>query len=269
MSSLRVLAAFIRRDFRIHMSYRLSFVLQMSTIFFFLALYYFLSRIVDQQEFASRQDITSNYFGYVAVGLALLSILQVGLSSFSQKMREEQTTGTFEALMATPTSPSLVVLSSAVYDLLRSTAFASILLGTAILLFGLKLDTDIGSLGLGVLALVGCLALFASLGVAVAAATVVFKQTAALSGMIVSGLALLSGTYFPTDVLPGWLQQIADILPFTWGFDVVRASLLGGDVELSRLAGLYGSAMILLPLAVFGFTIAVGRARRTGTLAQY
>jgi len=269
MSSLRVLAAFIRRDFRIHTSYRLSFVLQMSTIFFFLTLYYFLSRIVDKEKFASHQDITSNYFGYVAVGLALLSILQVGLSSFSQKMREEQTTGTFEALMATPTSPSLVVLASAVYDLLRSTAFASILLTTAILLFGLKLDTDIGSLGVGVVALVGCLALFASLGVVVAAATVVFKQTAALTGMIVSGLALLSGTYFPTDVLPGWLQQIADILPFTWGFDEVRASLLGGDVHAGRLAGLYGSALVLLPMAVLAFTIAVGRARRTGTLAQY
>ena len=124
MSSLRVLAAFILRDFRIHTSYRLSFVLQLSTIFFFLTLYYFLSRIVDQEEFASHQDISGSYFGYAAVGLALLSILQVGLSSFSQKMREEQTTGTFEALMATPTSPSLVVLASAVYDLLRSTAFA-------------------------------------------------------------------------------------------------------------------------------------------------
>ncbi len=269
MSSLRVLGAFIRRDFRIHTSYRLGFVLQMSTIFFFLTLYYFLSRIVDQDKFASHQDITDNYFGYVAVGLALLSILQVGLSSFSRKMREEQTTGTFEALMATPTSPSLVVLASAVYDLLRSTAFASVLLGTAVLVFGLKLDTDISALGLGVLALVGCLALFASLGVVVAAATVVFKQTTALSGMIVSGLALLSGTYFPTDVLPGWLQQIADILPFTWVFDVVRASLLGGHVEATRLAGLFGSAVILLPLAVFSFTVAVRRARSTGTLAQY
>jgi ABC-2 type transport system permease protein len=269
VSRLRVVTAFIRRDFRIHTSYRLSFVLQMSTIFFFLTLYYFLSRIVDQKEFAARQDISGDYFGYAAVGLALLSILQVGLSSFSSKMREEQTTGTFEALMAAPTSPSLVVLSSAVYDLLRSTAFAFVLLGTAIVLFGLHLDTDLGSLGVSAVALVGCLTLFASLGVAVAAFTVIFKQTAALSGMVVSGLALLGGVYFPIDVLPGALQTLAKILPFTWGLDVVRASLLGGNVDPAQLAGLFGSAAILLPIAVLGFTRAVRRARRTGTLAQY
>lgn len=269
MKGLRVLAAFIRRDFRIHTSYRLSFVLQMSTIFFFLALYYFLSKIVDQEQFSASQDITGDYFSYAAVGLALLSILQVGLSSFSQKMREEQTTGTFEALMATPTSPSLVVLASAVYDLLRSTAFAFVLLTTAAILFGLKLDTDPASLAVALVALIGCLGLFASLGVAVAACTVIFKQTAALAGMVVSGLALLSGVYFPTDVLPEALQKVAAIIPFTWGLDVTRAALLGGDVDPAKLAGLFGSALVLLPIAVFGFTRSVRRARWTGTLAQY
>ena len=192
MSTLRVIAEFIRRDFRILTSYRLSFVLQMSTIFFFLALYYFLSKIVDEEQFAASQDINADYFSYAAVGLALLSILQVGLSSFSQKMREEQTTGTFEALMATPTSPSLLVLASAVYDLLRSTAFAFVLLTTAVILFGLQLDTDPASLAVAAVALIGCLGLFASLGVA-GAADGDFKQTAALAGMVVSGLALLSG----------------------------------------------------------------------------
>ena len=269
MSSLRVVAAFIRPDFRIHTSYRLSFVLQMSTIFFFLALYYFLAQIVDQEEFAASQDISGSYFDFAAVGLALLSILQVGLSSFSQKMREEQTTGTFEALMASPTSPSLVVLASALYDLLRSTVFAFVLLGTAVVLFGLQLDTDPASLSVAAAALVGCLALFASLGVAVAACTVIFKQTAALAGMVVSGLALLSGVYFPTDVLPAALQKVAEILPFTWGLDVVRAALLGGNVDHAQLAGLFGSAAVLLPIAVLGFTAAVRRARQTGTLAQY
>ena len=269
MSTLRVIAAFIRRDFRIHTSYRLSFVLQMSTIFFFLALYYFLSKIVDEEQFAASQDLNADYFSYAAVGLALLSILQVGLSSFSQKMREEQTTGTFEALMASPTSPSLLVLASAVYDLLRSTAFAFVLLTTAVILFGLQLDTDPASLAVAAVALIGCLALFASLGVAVAACTVIFKQTTALAGMVVSGLALLSGVYFPTDVLPEALQKVAAIIPFTWGLDVVRAALLGGTVDTAQLVGLFGSAAVLLPFAVLGFTSSVRRARKTGTLAQY
>lgn len=73
--------------------------------------------------------------------------------------------------------------------------------------------------------------------------------------------------YFPIDVLPDGLRQVAEILPCTWGFDVVRAALLGGDVDPAQLAGLYASAAVLLPIAVLGFT--VRRAHRTGTLAQY
>jgi ABC-2 type transport system permease protein len=87
--------------------------------------------------------------------------------------------------------------------------------------------------------------------------------------MVITGLALLGGVYFPIEVFPEPLEQLARILPFTWGLDVLRASLLGGHVDPVQLAGLFGSAALLLPLALLGFTAAVRRARRTGTLAQY
>ena len=119
------------------------------------------------------------------------------------------------------------------------------------------------------MALAGCLGLFASLGVAVAAFTVVFKRTTALLGMVVTCLALLGGVYFPIEVFPEPLERLANAIPFTWGVDVLRASLLGGDVDPAQLAGLFGSAALLLPLALVGFSAAVRRARQTGTLAQY
>ena len=70
-------------------------------------------------------------------------------------------------------------------------------------------------------------------------------------------------------MLPDPIEWVASALPFTWGLDVFRASLLGGDVDPAQLAGLFASAMLLLPLALLVFTAAVKRARRTGTLAQY
>jgi ABC-2 type transport system permease protein len=106
-------------------------------------------------------------------------------------------------------------------------------------------------------------------GVAVAAFTVLFKRTTALLGMVISGLALLGGVYFPIDVFPEPLQTLANALPFTWGLDVLRGSLLGGNVDPLQLVGLLGSALVLLPPALLGFTLAIGRARRTGSLAQY
>ena len=266
---MNVVAAFLRRDFRIDTSYRASFALRSFSILFFLALYFYLSRIVDESELATREHLSGGYFGYAAVGLALLSVLQVGLASFSRKLREEQTTGTFEALMAAPASPSLIVLSSALYDLIRALFFALVMIGAAVALFGLKLELQPASLGVATVTLVGALALFAAVGVAVAAFTVIFKQTAALLGMVVSVLALLGGVYFPISLLPGPIEQVATILPFTWALDVLRASLLGGDIRGLQVAGLFVSAMLLLPAALVGFRLAVRRAQRTGTLAQY
>jgi ABC-2 type transport system permease protein len=269
LSTLGIVAAFLRRDYRINVSYRASFAFQGVSILLQVALFFYLSQVVNEAHFSAQQGLTGGYFGYAAVGLALLTMVQVSLSSYSYKLREEQTTGTFEALMATPRSPSLLVLSGAVYDLIRATVTGLVLIAAAVVIFGLRLALDPESIGLALVALVGCLGLFASLGVVVAAFTVVIKRATALLAMMVSGLALLGGVYFPIDVLPAPLEQLAKLLPFTWALDVVRAALLGGDVDPAQLAGLFGSVAVLLPVALWGFTLAVRRARRTGTLSQY
>jgi ABC-2 type transport system permease protein len=269
LSNLAVVAAFLRRDLRINVSYRAAFAFQGVSILLQVALFFYLSHIVNGKHFAEQEGLTGGYFGYAAVGLALLTMVQVSLSSYSYKLREEQTTGTFEALMATPRSPSLIVLSGAIYDLIRATITGLVLIAAAVVIFGLRLALDPESLGLALIALLGCLGLFASLGVVVAAFTVVIKRATALLGMMIAGLALLGGVYFPISVLPAPLEQLANILPFTWALDVVRAALLGGDVDPAQLAGLYAAVAVLLPIALFGFTLAVKRARRTGTLSQY
>ena len=269
MSLLRVLAAFVRRDWRIDLSYRATFVLRLLATVLSLALFYYLSRVIDDAQFAAREDLDTGYFGYVAVGLSLLRIVQVGLASFSRKLRDEQTTGTFEALMATPASPGAIILSSAVYDIARATLDGLLLMAAAIVIFGLDIHAGVGSILVAIVALVGCVGLFASLGVAVAALTVIFKRTTVLLGLVLTALALLGGVYFPIEVMPEPLEAIAKAVPFTWGLDVVRAALLGGDVDPAQLAGLFGSVAILLPLALLAFRGSIWRARRTGSLAQY
>jgi ABC-2 type transport system permease protein len=268
LSTLSVVGAFLSRDFRINISYRASFALQTLATVFQLALFYFLSRVVDEAEFTG-QGLTGGYFAYAAVGLVVLTIVQVSVGSFALKLREEQMTGTFEALVATPISPSLMVLSSAVYDLIRATVSGLVLLGAAVAIFGLRLDLNPASIGTAVAALVGCLGLFASLGVAVAALTVVFKRMTGLVGMLFALLGLLAGVYFPIEVLPAPLERVANALPLTWGLDVLRASLLGGEVDAGQLGGLFVSGALLLPVALLGFSAAVRRARQTGTLGQY
>lgn len=265
-----VLAAFIRRDWRIDLSYRAAFGLRAVSLLLSLALFYYLGRVVDDSAFTDQgYSDTAGYFGYVAIGLATFTVIQTSLISFSRKLREEQTTGTFEALMTTPASPSVIILSSAAYEIIRATIDGLLILLAAVVIFGLDLDIDPGGVAVALVTLAAALALFASLGVAVAALTVLFKRTTALLTLIMSAIALLSGVYFPVDVLPGWLQTVADVIPFTWTLDLLRASLLGGDVDAGRLIGLVASVVVLLPLALSFFGWTLRRAKRTGSLALY
>ena len=94
------------------------------------------------------------------------------------------------------------MLSSAVYDMIRATVTGLLLIAAAVAIFGLRLDLDPASIGVATVALVGCLALFTSLGVAVAAFTIVFKRGTMLLALVVTALALLGGVYFPIEVLP-------------------------------------------------------------------
>jgi AraC family transcriptional activator of pobA len=56
----------------------------------------------------------------------------------------------------------------------------------------------------------------------------------AREGYEVAARALLGGVYFPIELLPGPIQAVAELLPFTWGLEVMRGALLGAEVERCR-----------------------------------
>ncbi len=264
---LTTFSAFIRRDWISARSYRLPFVVELTSNVFGLVLFYYLSRLVDRVG-VHGQGLQQGYFAFAIVGQALLRIVQSGLGSFAGKLRTEQTTGTLEALLAAPAPPSLLILASAAYDMLFAWTSAAVLLAGAILL-GMDLHVSVASAAGLLVAVPAVVVLFVALGVAVAAFIMVFKQGASLLVLITSGLALLGGVYFPVELFPGPLRAVADALPFTWGLDVLRTGLLLGDVKVARLLLLVISAACALPASLWLFRAAVNSARRSGTLAQY
>jgi ABC-2 type transport system permease protein len=261
-------AAFVRRDWNIARSYRLQFALDLASIPLSLALFLFLSRLIDTSGFPAEGDLQQGYFAFAAVGLSVLRMVQTSLTSFSSKLRSEQTSGTFEALLASPVSPSVVVLGSASFEILRALVAGLVTLGVAVL-FGVRFNVGPGSVVGILVGLPALMATFAAVGVAVAACAVIFKQITALLALITTGIALLAGIYFPTDVLPGVLKVVAEALPFTWGIDVLRSALLQGELASTRLGMLVGFAVVSLPLSLWFFSLSIDRARREGSLTQF
>jgi ABC-2 type transport system permease protein len=269
VSSLALATAVMRRDWRIALSYRGAYLLELVSLLLFLALFYYLGRLVDDGELASGEGLDGDYFAFAAVGIAVFRVAQMSLSSFSRKLREEQTTGTFEALMSAPVSSSAIVLASSAYDLARGVISGLVVLAAAVVVFGVELDADPGSVAVAVLTLIGAIGLCAALCAALAALIVWLQRATALLGLALAALGLLGGVYFPPEVLPQPLEAIAEALPFTWAVEAVRDALLGGDVDAAQVAGVFAAAAVLLPAALVGFAAAVRHARRTGTIASY
>jgi ABC-2 type transport system permease protein len=270
MAAAAAFAAFLRRDWTVARSYRLTFALNLWSSLFSLLLFFYLAKLVDEGSLGEGRDLFAHgFFAFVILGIALLQVVQTALNSFAGRVRQEQTTGTLEALLATPTSPSLIVLASAAYELLRALVQGLITLIAAVLIFGLHLEAGPAEIAVSIAALAAVIPIFAALGVVVAAFTVAFKQTLGITGVISSALGLLGGVYFPVDVLPGALETLGRALPFTWALDVIRSALLIGEIELVPLAGVVAAAPVALGGALLVFRLALDRARRDGSLAQY
>lgn len=262
------LAAFLRRDWKVARSYRFQFVLDLCVVPLSLALFYFLARLVEPGRLPADADLEQGYFSYAAVGLVVVRMVQTALTSFATKLRTEQISGTFETLLSSPVSSSVVVLGSAAFELLRALAGGLATLAVAAL-FGLRIEPGLELAAAVVVGLPALVATFAAVGVIVAAFAVVVKQITALLGLATGVLGLLAGAYFPIELLPGPLRVAANLLPFTWGVDVLRAALLRNEVAAGRLVSLVAFAVVSLPLSLWLFRWAVDRARRGGTVTQF
>ena len=82
--------AFLRRDFSLALSYRLSFLLQIGGIFFSIAIFFFLSELFGSAIAPQLVEYGGNYFSFVLIGLAFTGFLGLSLSSFAESIREGQ-----------------------------------------------------------------------------------------------------------------------------------------------------------------------------------
>lgn len=261
-------AAFVRRDFLTALSYRLPFVIDTFSSAFQLALFFYLSRIVDRADISGGADLTVGYFPFVVVGLVMMRIIDTALRSFSDKLRNEQAMGTFEVLIATPTRLTTLVVGSAAYNLLYGVASGLVMLLVA---FGIGLTVHVSpaTAFVAFAGLVASLGFFMAVGMVVAAFIVVFKQGSAVLGMATQLLGLAGGAYFPITLFPEPLEVLARANPLTWSLEILRGALLADTLLWPQLALLAGTAVILLPVALTVLRAAIDRARAQGTLAQY
>jgi ABC-2 type transport system permease protein len=268
--TLHITMAFLRRDYLSEASYRVSFIMQFIGIFMSIGIYYFIAQLIGQTPVPELEVYGGDYFSFVLIGVAFSGYFGTGLTSFAQSLRQAQSSGTMEAMLATPINLSTMILSSSLWQYLMTTIRVLVYLLLGSLLVTEELVN--ANYPAALLVLVLSILVFSSLGILAASFIMVIKRGDPVTWIFSTLNGLLGGVYFPVSMFPEWLQWISALLPTTYALHAMRLALLQGaqasELWLDLLA-LCLFCLVLTPLSLLAFRYAVRQAKIDGSLTHY
>jgi len=189
--------------------------------------------------------------GLMGVMLTMTMIIITGLAITRERER-----GTMENLLSTPVHPGEVITGKIVPYIMVGYVQVVLVLLAAKFLFAVPM---LGSIPL--LLVLVLLFILANLAVGITFSTIAKNQLQAVQMAFFFFLPslLLSGYMFPFRGMPGWAQDIGELLPLTHFLRVVRGILLKGNGFAAIVPDLWPIALFLAVMLV----IATKRYRQT------
>lgn len=262
--------AFFRRDAGIELSYKTSFLVQLAGTAVLLVIFYYLGALMRPDDIPALQRYGGNYLAFLLIGIALTDCVGVSLTTFAKQIREGQLTGALEVTLMSPVSLQRILVYSALWPYTFSAARFALYLLMGALIYRVELFNT--NLPAALLVFVLTVLSFAGIGMIWASIVLIIKRGEAVITVAGYMVVILSGTLFPKELLPGWVQAFAALIPLTYGLEGMRLAVLQGasiaDQWLIVLI-LTAFAVCLIAAGLFAFSTSVGIAKRAGTLSQY
>lgn len=266
---MRKVLALVRAGWLVALSYRLQMAFSVAGILVVVAPLYLIAQALQPVMAASIQHEGRNYFGFLVVGMITVLLVTSSVNAFAEALQSGIDRGTLEALLTTPTRLPLLLAGMVGYNF-SWTGVRGLLILLAGWVLGAQLAWSHSVQALAVLVLI--LLAYIPFGLTAAAFILAFRTTGPWPQVLVTVSVFLGGVYYPTHVIPSWLQGLSTVIPLTYGLRALRRTLLdgagwnivGGDVTI-----LAAFVVVLLAASVVAFSLSLRYARRAGTLAQY
>lgn len=214
----------------------------------------------------------------LTVGVMLWGLLSVVFQEIANSITYERWEGTLEYTFMAPVSRLIhlagVSLFATGYAVVRS-----VIIVAGLLLF-VDLDLSRANWPGIVVVLAVSSAAFIGLGLMAATLPVFSPERGAEATNIFQGILLLvSGVYYPVEVLPRWLQPLSVISPATYALNATRKLIgIGDGGELGAGAPLSACAheltlltlmgLVSIPLGLYVFSLVERWAKHTGKLKR-
>lgn len=194
--------------------------------------------ITVEQKPTTTSDLTR--FDYTVAGIIGFSILSLAIFGMANSFPADKKTGSLRRFRATPLRASQLIFATALQYLLVGLLSVASMIIVAMLLFDFSMRGSY--LTLLAFTTIGIFCLF-GFGLAIGGWAKNENQSAPLSNLVAFPMMFLSGVFFPTFLMPQWLQNISSYLPLTPVVEGIRliitenASLFALGEQLAIIVG--------------------------------
>jgi ABC-2 type transport system permease protein len=205
---------------------------------------------------------------YLTIGTLVWRYLSMIFYWISDVIGIERWEGTIEYTLMAPIRRITHMAGQTLFAVTYGLIFTAVILGVTTLMFNLDLHN--ANLAGGALMLVAGSLSFIGVGIMASILPLLFPERGSqMTHVIIAIILLVSGVYYPVNVLPSFLQSLSVISPATYVLEGSRKALLEGTDTLLLWQYVWpllvmGCAAIPLGLWIFGQ--AEKYAKRTGKL---
>jgi ABC-2 type transport system permease protein len=161
------------------------------------------------------------------IGAVIWAYLGIIFEILTETVAWERWEGTIEYTFMAPLARPVHLAGMGLFSVAYGVVRAVFLFGIVAALFDLQLPQANFLSAVVVLAIASIS--FVGIGMMTAVLPLISPEKGVQLGFIAQGVLLVvSGVYYPVDVLPGWMQALAVISPATYALDGIRAAILDG-----------------------------------------
>ena len=189
---------------------------------------------------------------YFAIGNAVQVSALAGVFGMTMAIANERWFGTLPAILATPANRVALFAGRFMPFVLNGLLVSLYAFALGVVFLGVRLAP--GSLAVAGLALLVTVFSCTAIGALQGAVSLRLRDGLFGANLVTMSILLFCGVNIPLAELPGWMQVIGNLLPFTHGLEAVRQAADGAGLE--QVGGLIGiEALVGVAYAVAAFVL--------------
>jgi ABC-2 type transport system permease protein len=204
------------------------------------------------------------------VGAVIWAYLGIIFEIVTETVAWERWEGTIEYTFMAPLARPVHLFGMGLFAIVYGVVRAVLLFGVVALFFDLELPR--ADFLAAIVVLIVASISFIGIGMMTAVLPLISPEKGTQLGYVAQGVLLVvSGVYYPVDVLPGWMQAISTISPATYALRGIRDAIVDGAgmrAMWDEIWPLLVIGAVAVPLGLWVFRVGERHAKRHGKLKR-